>query len=330
MRRRLFLILFLVLLLVPSTVAAQDTDNTEDDEILLRINGSDRVEAGEAINVVVIVRGDLEIEGKVLDAVIVVDGDMSVLDGARVDGTLVVVDGTLTLRDGSTTTGDIYLGEDANWIREQGATFTGDVQQGEFDFSADGSIAWPLLFLTLFVWLGSTLVAILGAVIFAGIGGRQLWEIAGNLSGRVGATVLAALIFWFGIGLIQIPLILTGIGILALPVLSIVSGAVWFLGYIAFGTRLGAALSRQRMDDPTVGHPYMTTIAGVLVLQLILLVTMAGLLGTLLMLLVSSYAGVLGAVFGSFSLILLLLIWLAGILGGGALALKAASAWSSD
>lgn len=129
----------LLSLLIPIPATAQEVDTGRDDQVLVRVNGSDSVEAGEVIDVVVIVNGDLEIAGEVKSTTVVVDGDVSVLNGARVDGALVVVDGTLTLRDGSVTDADIFLSDSSTWIQEEGAVVTGDVRQGDFNFRLSSS-----------------------------------------------------------------------------------------------------------------------------------------------------------------------------------------------
>lgn len=327
MKRIALIALLLCSLLIPSTAAAQERDADDDGEVLVRVNGSDSVEAGERLEVVVIVRGDLEISGEVTDATVVVDGDVSVLNGGRVDGALVVVDGTLTLRDGSVTDADIYLSDDAVWVQEEGAVFTGEVRQGEFGWELDSSGAWRLALLAFVIWAGSTLVALLLALAFAGIGGRQLWESARNLTARMGATMLVTIAFWVGLGLILIPLALSGIGWLMIPVIFITGVAVWTLGYVAFATRIGALLTGRRMSDVPEAHPYLQAISGTLLLQLVLLVAMAGVVAGLI---AGNLGSGLGLLFGGPAAFLYVLLWLAGILGGGALVLKAINAWAAD
>ncbi|HLT19432.1 MAG TPA: hypothetical protein VKZ96_08255 [Thermomicrobiales bacterium] len=317
----------LLSLLIPIPATAQEVDTGRDDQVLVRVNGSDSVEAGEVIDVVVIVNGDLEIAGEVKSTTVVVDGDVSVLNGARVDGALVVVDGTLTLRDGSVTDADIFLSDSSTWIQEEGAVVTGDVRQGDFNFRLSGSGAWRLALFSFVLWLGSTVVALLVALVFAGIGGRQLWESALNLTRRLGATVLTTLAFWVGAGLIMIPLALSGIGWALIPVVIMTGIAVWYLGYIAFGTRIGALMAGRRMGDVPDRHPYLQAIGGTLLLQLVLLLAMAGLVAGLI---AGNLGDGLGLLFSAPATILLFLLWLAGILGGGALVLKAVSAWSAD
>ena len=327
--RRTVILAFLLAALMPVAVLAQTPDDPEDEGVLVRVNGSDSVETGEVLSVAVVVNGDLDIAGDVTGAVVVVDGDTAVLNGATVEGSLVVVDGTVTLRSGATVTGDIYLSEDSVWVMEEGATFTGEVHQGSFAPGIGRDAAWQIVVASLAGWLGATLLAIAAAVIFAGIGGRQLWSSAGFLTARAGATILATVAFWLGLMLITIPLALSFIGILALPVVVIVGIAVWFLGYIAFATRLGASLTGQTIDDDTVDHPYLASIAGVVVLQIVLLIAVGCALAALLAGLLGDGREGLGIVFGVPALLFYVILWLAGLLGGGALVLRALNAWSA-
>lgn len=327
--RRAILAAFILFLLFPVVVAAQSSDIAGGDEILIRINGSDSVEADEAISVAVIIDGNLDITGAVDDVAVVVDGDLAVLDGADVVGDLVVIDGTLTLRSGSRVTGDIFLSNDSEWIVEDGATFTGSVEQGDLSPDLDDDVAWQIVIGSLAGWFGLTLVAIAVAVVFAGIGGRQLWSSAANLSSRPGATILTAVAFWFGLFLLVIPVVLSLVAILALPIIAMVGFAVWFLGMITFGTRLGASITGQSTSDTTMAHPYLASVAGVVVIQLVLLLSLACLLVASLIAWFGDGGSGVSLVFGIPAAIFYVIVWLTGVIGGGALVLRAVNAWSS-
>ncbi len=327
--RRATIASFILFLLFPAVALAQSSDIADGDEILLRINGSDAVANTEAVNVAVIVEGDLEIAGAVQDVAIVINGDMTALGGSIIDGNLIVIDGTLTLRDGSRVSGDIFLSNDATWIVEDGATFTGAVEQGDLSPDLDDDVAWQLVIATLAGWFGLTLIAIAVAVVFAGIGGRQLWSSAANLTARPGATVIAALAFWLGLFLLVIPIVLSFVALLALPLIALIGFVVWYLGYVAFGTRLGASITGQRTADTSVAHPYLAAVAGVVVLQLVLLLAISGFLVAALVAWFGDGSSGLSVVFGIPALIFHVIIWLAGIVGGGALVLRAMSAWTA-
>lgn len=329
MPRQLFILATLLLALLPSSAAAQDGDDGDpEDEVLVRVNGSERVGPEELIGVVVIVNGDVEVEGRIENTLVVVDGDADLLNGSQVDGDLVIVDGILTLRDGSTTSADIHLNGDSSWIREEGAVFTGEVNEDGFDIGS--STAWGFVLVALVAWLGTTLIMVVAALVFAGIGGLQLRGSALNLTARTGATVLATLAFWLGLSLLAVPLFLSAIGAFALPVMFVTGLVIWFLGYIVVATRVGAIITGRDLDDPGIAHPYVPAIAGTLVLQVLLLLAIGGMLAALLAALAADDADQLGFIFGGPTLFLYFVLWLVGIVGGGALVLRAVAAWSSD
>ena len=343
--RRPALAALMLFLLLPAAVLAQSSEDAADG-LLLRVNGSDAVAAGEAVDyavvidgnldiagtideAAVVIDGDLDIAGTIDEAAVVVEGDLAVLNGGVVRGNLVAIDGTVTLRDGSSVTGDIYLSNDASWVREDGATFSGEVHQGDFAPDVDREVAWRIVIVTLASWFGSTLVAITAALIFSGIGGRQLWTSAANLSTRPGATILSALAFWLGLTLLVIPAVLSLVAIPALPVIAMIAIAVWFLGYITFGARLGASISGQPMSDTSVCHPYLASIAGTVVLQLIALVALGFALGAGLIAWFGDGLAGLTLALSIIATVLYVILLVVGAVGGGALVLRAMSAWSS-
>ena len=325
--RYLAFVAMLLASLGPSSAAAQEaTPSPSEDGVLVRVEGSDRVDAGETLAVAVVVDGDLVVDGTVREVIVVVNGELTVANGGRVDGSIIVVDGRLVMRDGSRVTADVFLPGDSEWILEEGARFTGTVDP---DTTIDSSTAWQMVLGTFIVWIGMTLLLVGAAIVFAGIGGRQLWSTARNLSSRPGATVLTTICFWLGISLVAVPLILSGVGVLALPGLIILATVVWFLGYIAFATRLGSSLSGRRIRDTEIAHPYLPSVAGTLILQLVLLIALAGGLATVLSALLPDEPGNLGLVFAIPAIILQFVLFVAGLLGGGALVLRGLEAWSS-
>ena len=317
-----------ILILIPSSLAAQTSEVTDDDEILVRINGSDEVEADESVGVAVVISGDLGLYGEITGVAIVIDGDMFVLDGAVIDGDLVVVDGDVTMRDGSVVNGDLYLSNDAQWTLENGATFNGDVQRGDWSPDIDDDIAWQFVIGALASWFGMTLLAIISAVVFSGIGGRQLWSSAANLSFRPGATILAALAFWLALTILVAPAILSVIGIPLIPLMMIIGFIIWYLGYIAFGTRIGAMMTGQRMADANV-HPYLPSIAGVVLLQILALIAIATALAAGLIAWFGDNRETLSLLTAIPGMVIFSLLWIVGLIGGGAIVLRALGAWTS-
>ncbi|MCP4224706.1 MAG: hypothetical protein GY773_15310, partial [Actinomycetia bacterium] len=103
--RRSFLPLVLVALLLglfATPAAAQTAD--DDEGVLVRINGDVSIPAGDAQGVVVVVDGNLDLEGTAT-TVVVVNGTAN-LTGATLT-TLVVISGEAILRPETTVTGEV-------------------------------------------------------------------------------------------------------------------------------------------------------------------------------------------------------------------------------
>jgi len=121
-------------------------------------------------------------------------------------------------------------------------------------------------------------VAVLGAgLLFAAVGGRQLAGVANSLTAETGKTVLAGILLWLALPVLAVVFFITLVGIpLALGLLLVVAPALWFLGYISVGTRLGGVVFRLVRPDAESVHPYAAVASGMLVLQLVVLVPLIG------------------------------------------------------
>jgi hypothetical protein len=305
--------------LVPSAASAQDASS---DEVLIKINGSATVAEDERVSMVVVVNGDLELEGVVEDVAVVVSGNARV--SGRAPGDIWVFNGELTLLDGANVSGDIYLGQDGVLIRDPGATVTGEIND-DVSFSPDRRFGWSVLVLGLVAWTGQALLALVGALIFAAVGGQQLWSSARFMTDRLGPTLLWALLLLTVTPLAFGTLLATFFAIPVAFSLVLLAAAVWWLGYIVAGTRIGAALTRRSIqtDDP---HPYLPALVGVGVLQFISFFVTAG----FVFLSVSSLydtSGLLQLLIGGPTAILAILLWILGMLGAGALLYRAWLAW---
>ena len=108
MRKPLLLLaltmLFTALLAAPA--AAQS--NSDDEGVLVRINGDVAVEAGAVHGLVVVIDGNLDFDGTAT-TVVVINGDAT-LTGATIEE-LVVVSGTANLGPGTVVTGDVHLAD---------------------------------------------------------------------------------------------------------------------------------------------------------------------------------------------------------------------------
>lgn len=314
--------------LVPVAAFAQDSNS--EDEFVLRIDGSEFVQADKSVGVAIVISGDLEVEGRVNDFMMVIDGDIAVLNGAVVDADIVVIDGTLTLRDGSVVNGDIRASDDATVITEEGSQFNGSFRDDLFDRDMSAVVIWNVFLAFLITWGLTTVVVLLTAVIFAGVGGRQLASSALFMTARPAGTVLSALVFWI---LVSGAIALLFVTILGSPLaflVSIIAVMVWLLGYVVAGTRVGAmALGRKIVDEPGV-HPYLTAVLGVLILQVISFFIWGGVATLATIAVFEGETGWLRLLIGIPASLLAVLVWIIGTIGSGALLYRAFLAWTGS
>jgi hypothetical protein len=289
-RRAVLFLITVALALLPGAALAQDPD--AEGGLLLRVNGDVRLPAGESSDTIIVINGDAVVDGSVTGALVVVNGDATV--NGRVDEEVVVINGTVTLGETARVGGDVALVR-SDLTRAPGAVVEGTVEErSEFGFGRAGAV------FSFLVWLGFTLVVLLAGLLFAAVAGRQLTRAATLLTSSVGGTLLGAVLVWVGIPILAVLAFVTLVGIpLGLALLLFLLPALWFLGYLVAGTRLGGWLLDLMHRPTTAAHPYLAALLGLLVLQLVLWIPFLG---------------------G--------LIWvLAGMLGAGTLALLAWRAW---
>jgi len=203
----------------------------------------------------------------------------------------------------------------------------GTIDEDAFSYDWEGAAAFWTSGVYLTFWATLALLLIAGALLFAGIGGRQLWSSAALLTERPGPSLLSAFIFWAGLTVLAGILVVTVLGIPAAVVLLLLGNALWMLGLIVAGTRIGAALTRRPIDSTGETHPYLPAVTGAVVLSLVALLVFGGALVAALAAIFGDGLGALGAVAGIPALVLSFLLWLIGLVGAGALAYRALLAW---
>jgi hypothetical protein len=271
LRKVLVVTLAFVAAFVPAHALAGDEVPDEDEGVLIRINGDVRVAEGETVSNVVVIRGDAIIDGTVRDNLFVINGDAIIGDTGRVDGDINMIRGDLELAGGSRVDNVMLLDSDLN--REQGSVVTGDItRQSNVRWGFLGSAFW------IYLWLSMTVAVILAGLIFAAVGGRQLERASDALTGDAAMSIAGAVFLWVGAPILAVLAFITVVGIpFGLGILLIAMPAMWFLGYIVAGTRIGLAVTRRTpIPEGAAGHPYLAAFLGLLILQIIALVPVIG------------------------------------------------------
>lgn len=291
--RGLLMLVILLLAIVPGSALAQDGE--EEGSFLLGINSDTYVRPEQTIQTLVVIDEDAVIDGTISESLFVISGTATV-NGA-LDGDVTVIDGTLNLNEGATVAKDVVLfNSDVN--QAGGAVINGEIQRESFTF-----YSWQMTLVSVLFWIGSTIVILLAGLLFAAIGSRQLTGAGGLITERPGHVALAALIVGIGLPFAAVMAIITLVGIpVGIAMLIFLLPAVLFVGYLVAGTKLGSLILSRREAAETPEHPYLATVLGLLILQVV------------------TFVPVFGFMFA----------WLAGFMGTGAVAYYAYRAWRGD
>lgn len=318
-------LLVILVALVPSTALAQQP--RDEAGARFEFGGNIVVDNEARLEFLLAADASVRIDGEI-DGSVVLLGSDTVVNG-RVDGHVIAAGGTLRLTDSAVITGDLSYNNTVVTI-DSGAVVLGSTRDDlAVGFSRDLTrfMAW----LALANWAGTTLLALVAGLVFAGVGGRQLRESAAAVTSKPLQSILAIVAFWLICTLMIAMLFISVLGIPIAVVLILVLVALWLLGYIVAGTRIGAALTRRRMDNPEEQHPYLPALTGITVLQTLALIPV---IITLLLSLAAiddattlTPANVMAlAAYWSIST----LLWAIGMLGSGALVYRAVMAWTSS
>jgi len=271
-RRVLILILAAIAmaaLFAPSPALAQETA----EDVLVRVNGTVDLPAGDGVDVLVAVNSPTNISGSVRDTLVVVNetatisgdignevfvynGEIRLEPSARIAGDLTLVNSQLVQADGAEVAGDV--------VERQGAEVAGELSR----------VAEAVSFIA---WIGMTILFVVVSLVWAAVGGRQLSGLAGLLAARPELAVGGALVFWIAAPIIAVVVMFTVIGLpLGLALLLVLLPIMWILGYVVAGTRLGFFIDELRGARTDLEHPYLTSVIGVAILQLIGLVPWVG------------------------------------------------------
>ncbi len=278
MRKSLLSLVLVTLLLglVAAPAAAQTSD--PDESVLVRINGDVSVPAGDAQGVVVVVDGNLDLEGTAT-TVVVVNGTAN-LTGATLT-TLVVISGEAILGPETTVTGDVRL-IDSPLTQDTTAVVEGDISKGARTEFLDGFWIIGLLFM-----IGWAILVLLAGLLLAAVAPDLGRKAGRSITTDLGQTIIAGLVLWVGVPIVAIGLFATIVGIpTALTIWLVALPVMGFVGFLATGIRIGEYITERNGDG--VGHPYLASVVGLLVLIVVgaipfigpIIVPIAGFLGS--------------------------------------------------
>jgi hypothetical protein len=250
----------LLLVLAPAALAA-DPSVRADRGLVLTVDGTLDVPAGQHVGAIVVVDGTATIAGS-SDGLVVVGGTAT-LTGATVRH-LVVVDGTVTLGAGTTITGDVQTLRGIV-SQETGAVIQGRQLSLEADLAAFALVMVPVLIV---LAVGFAVAMLVGGLLLAAFGAKQTRDMEALISQRPGHVLLAGIAGAIGLPLLGGLLFLTivgapvGLGILfiALPILT-------FIGWLVAAIWIGDWLLSRGGGAPMAAHPYKAAVVGVILLS---------------------------------------------------------------
>ena len=250
-----------LLCLVPVALAA-GPDLPHSGRILISTSGDLTLPAGEAADMVVVVRGHATIAGDA-NTVVVVDGSAE-FTGARTE-TVIAVRSPVTIGAGTVVAGDVMT-LDSVVTRIGDGQVAGTVRDLGLDIAGFGLLLGPL-FIALYA--GFALAAIAAALLLAALAARQV-RAAESLIRREPASVVIAGLLGIVLPVVLVAMLfVTVVGApLGLGILLLLWPFVAFLGYLVAAIALGEWILGKMSPAPR-DRPYAAAIVGVLVLQVV-------------------------------------------------------------
>jgi hypothetical protein len=245
--------------LVPAALAA-DPAVSHSGRVLFQSDGDVTLPAGEQADAVIVVNGTATIEGQV-NFVMVVDGDL-VMNGATAE-TVVSIRGPVLLGPGTTVRNDLFKLD--SLVTKSG---NGDVQGQIRDIGTEvagfGFFLGPLFIL---LFIGFALAAVLAGLLVAALGARQVRAAEELISRRPVETFAVGIVGVFAPILLIGGLFVTVIGIpLALAILLVAWPLVGFLGYIVAGIWIGDWVLNRLYPNTVRERPYLASVVGLVTL----------------------------------------------------------------
>jgi hypothetical protein len=266
-------LLFALLVLVPAARAAEPMANTG--RVLISTQGDVTIPAGDQADVVVIVQGNVNVQGAV-NTLVVIEGTAN-LTGAELE-TVVAIRGQVEVADGTVIHGAVQRLDSI--VHQSGS---GRIEGGIADLAGSflqaSAVLAPALIL---LWLGFGLATIIAALTLAGLASRQVRKAGRLISTEPLMTGLAGFVGVIVIPICAVLLMVTIIGApLGLGVLLQVLPLLAYVGYLVAAIWVGEWILRRTTSAPERERPYLAAVLGVVILGFIGLVPVLGLIATI-------------------------------------------------
>ena len=265
---RALLTVALTCALAPGIAAAQPPA-TEDSATTYRLTGT-RIALGQDVRIerdeevsdaVIVVGGNLVVEGRVRDGIVVAGGDLRLASTADVRGDIVIVGGTVTRDAGARQLGSVSNVSFGDWWARQGWWWIPSIRFGEFGrwLSLAGTVArisLLALLMTVMLVVGRAAVARVGRAATA----EPLRALLIGLAAEIlFLPVLIAASIGLAITIIGIPFVAV-----LVPIAVILLVFAFLLGFTALSCRLGEWIEDRMGWQP--GNAFIATALGFFVL----------------------------------------------------------------
>ncbi|MBX3070562.1 MAG: hypothetical protein KF883_08720 [Thermomicrobiales bacterium] len=272
---------FIALLVGTGSVWAQNETTVDavvrssDDSFIIKVNGSATVGPNESVDGILVVRGDITVDGTVREGLVLYDGTATI--NGVVDGDIVVVNGDLVLNAGSVVDDVMLVRSDIQ--QDPAATVSGEITESSGDFR----VGRGLVIFSILWWIGTIIVGIVGAIIFAWLGRAQLFGAVGTLRSDFVGSLITAIVLFIGLPIVAGLVLFTLIGApLGITIFFAVLPILLALGLIVIGTWIASYIIKGHSTGAAIG----TAVLGVIILALLsmipfvaFIVLLAGMLG---------------------------------------------------
>lgn len=253
-------------------VAAAADGSAAHESVLVSVNGSAKVAAGEHVDTLIVISGTSQVEGDV-GTIVVVSGTATLV-GATVHD-LYVIDGVGELQAGTVVSGDVRTFR-GTVDRQDGALVQGGVASLDLGLTTLGILVAGL---ALILFLGFAFAVLAFALLLAGLAGRQVRAVESIISREPGRALVYGLIAGIGLPLLAVALFVTVIGAPIAVALVILMPPLTFLAWIVAAMWVGEWII-GRLSSTEHERPYRAAVVGVIALAVAGLIPFVGAIAT--------------------------------------------------